>query len=209
MPYTRYRIKDLTVMGHALLSRYQGQVTAGRYLREGFGRQFLCLDLMNSLYRDGFGNVTDFLLDSSWVRVFLRHWGLRLQGPTSAAHAEMAELRTHLRQMAEKVSSGRKTGRGDLKLLNQALSTPAYQPGLVMGAVPGRSVVCGAASRASPPQIKNLSEHGVRMDFLRYDQRKHAALVQRPPMRQSRPCPACARQTRCRNRFIGINGQFH
>jgi len=82
---------------------------------------------MNSLYRDGFGNVTDFLLDSSWVRVFLRHWGLRLQGPTSAAHAEMAELRTHLRQMAEKVSSGRKTGRGDLKLLNQALSTPAYQ----------------------------------------------------------------------------------
>jgi len=114
-------------MAQSLLSRYRGQVTAARYLREGFGQQFLCLDLMNSLYQDGFGNVTDFLLDSSWVRVFLRHWGFGLESPASSAHAEMAEIRTHLRQMAEKVSSGRKISRGDLKVLNQALRTPTYQ----------------------------------------------------------------------------------
>ena len=114
-------------MGQSFLFRYQGRVTVARYLREGFGQQFLCLDLMNSLYRDGFGNVTDFLLDSSWTRVFLRHWGFRLGSRASSAHTETARLRTHLRRLVAKHSSGGKMGRGDLKSLNRALSTPMRQ----------------------------------------------------------------------------------
>jgi predicted RNA-binding Zn ribbon-like protein len=112
-------------MGRSFLFRYQGRVTATRYLEEGFGQQFLFLDAINSLYRDGFGNVTDFLSDASWVRVFLKRWNLQLKSPTRSAQAELADLRTHMRQIAESRSSALIPR--DLSVLNKALNAPTYQ----------------------------------------------------------------------------------
>lgn len=92
-----------------------------------FTSQSSWLDLVNSQQWDGFGNRTDHLLEPKWVAKFLRYWKFHPEklGRTTPS-AELAELRTLLRESTEKTASGEFLSPQDLRLFNAFLNAPSY-----------------------------------------------------------------------------------
>ena len=85
------------------------------------------LDLVNSEQWDGFGRLTDHLLEPGWVTGFLRHWKFDPQGRArTTANAELAELRSLIRKSSEKIASGKSLSRRDLHAFNTFLNAPSY-----------------------------------------------------------------------------------
>lgn len=93
----------------------------------GFGREFAWIDLANSYELDGFGRPTDHLKDSSWLAAFLQHWKFAHVRPHRVPYAELIELRTLLRRIAEKLAEGNSLNSHDVAALNLVLNIPASQ----------------------------------------------------------------------------------
>jgi predicted RNA-binding Zn ribbon-like protein len=93
-----------------------------------FTPQLPWLDLINSQHWDGFGQLTDHLLDAGWVAEFLGYWKTRPKELGRASpYEQTAELRELLRQTTEKVVSGIPLSRGDIRALNAFLKAPGYR----------------------------------------------------------------------------------
>jgi predicted RNA-binding Zn ribbon-like protein len=99
---------------------------------EKFTPQSTWLDLVNSQQWDGFGRLTDHLLEQGWVARFLRYWRVRPEKIVGTEPiTELSEIRVALRQATEKIASGRGINRRDIHALNRFLKTPSY-PHLVI-----------------------------------------------------------------------------
>jgi len=98
-----------------------------RRLDEAFTPQSPWLDLVNSQQWDGFGRLTDHLLEASWVATFLRYWKSHpKERARTTPLAELTELRSLLRRSSEKIASGKNLGRRNLNALNVFLNAPSY-----------------------------------------------------------------------------------
>ena len=97
------------------------------YVVAGFGREFLWLDLANTLEWDGFAKMTDHLKDSSWIATILNHWNLATQLPRPVPLSKIAALRALLRRLASKLISGATLDSRDLAALNVYLNVPARE----------------------------------------------------------------------------------
>ena len=98
-----------------------------RRLDEEFTPQSAWLDLVNSQQWDGFGRLTDHLLEVSWVARFLKYWKSHPEElARTTPRAELAKLRSLLRQSSEKIASGKTLGRRNLHALNTFLHAPSY-----------------------------------------------------------------------------------
>ena len=84
------------------------------YVAAGFGREFLWLDLANTLEWDGYGKMTDHLNDSAWIATILNHWNLATQLPRPVPLRKLAALRALLRRLASKLISGASLDSRDL-----------------------------------------------------------------------------------------------
>jgi predicted RNA-binding Zn ribbon-like protein len=96
------------------------------YVAAGFGRQFLWLDLANTLEWNGFGQLTDHLQDPSWVQKMIRHWKLAAAAPQPVPLQQIVELRSLLRLLSEKLTAGKSLNEKDLGALNVYLNVPAH-----------------------------------------------------------------------------------
>src|SRR5450755_4541495 len=67
------------------------KIRQDNYVAAGFGREFLWLDLANTLEWDGYGKLTDHLRDSSWIATILKHWTL---APAATPHASASHSPT-------------------------------------------------------------------------------------------------------------------
>ncbi len=92
------------------------------YEGAGFGREFVWLDLANTLEWDGYGRMTDHLQDPAWLARILKHWNLspRVPGPVPAQ--KLVALRTLLRGLAAKLHDGKSLNARDLHALNAYLN---------------------------------------------------------------------------------------
>lgn len=96
------------------------------YVAAGFGREFLWLDLANTLEWNGFGKLTDHLQDPRWLGQMLKHWDIAAQVPRPVAEEEIVALRTLLRRLSEKSIGGNALDARDLAALNSYLNVPAH-----------------------------------------------------------------------------------
>jgi predicted RNA-binding Zn ribbon-like protein len=96
------------------------------YVAAGFGREFPWLDLANSLEWNGFGKLTDHLLEPAWLAHMLKHWNLTAPVPQPRPMEKILELRALLRQLGEKLVSGKAMDNADLAALNAYLKVPAH-----------------------------------------------------------------------------------
>jgi predicted RNA-binding Zn ribbon-like protein len=96
------------------------------YLAAGFGREFSWLDLANTLEWDGFGKLTDHLLDPTWLTQMLKHWNIATQVPQRIPLEKIHQLRALLRKLGEKLSCGKAVESSDLAALNAYLNVPAH-----------------------------------------------------------------------------------
>ena len=88
----------------------------------------LFIEFANSALYDGHGNLEDLLLDDSWCSSFLKKWGMAKLGPLDkATRAELTELRSTIRSIAERLRVGRTPARKDLANLNAALAASPVQ----------------------------------------------------------------------------------
>ncbi|MCI0415591.1 CGNR zinc finger domain-containing protein [bacterium] len=92
----------------------------------GFTPQSSWLDLVNSQQWDGFGRLTDHLLEPRWVARFLRYWKLPEKLILTNPIVELAQLRNFLRRSIEKIASGESLSRQDLWTFNAFLNAPGY-----------------------------------------------------------------------------------
>lgn len=92
----------------------------------GFGRKFAWVDLANSEQWDGFGRLTDHLLDPLWLQDFLRHWRYRLPVAQRRHSNELVRLRRTLRRAAEQLASGAGVHPKELAEINAVLVVPSY-----------------------------------------------------------------------------------
>ncbi len=97
------------------------------YRKAGFGSQFAWLDLVNSQERDGFGRLTDHLLNPLWLAHFLGNFHLADSLPDKVPHRALADLREFLRGVAEHLAAGRTFSASDVRVLNATLMVPARQ----------------------------------------------------------------------------------
>jgi predicted RNA-binding Zn ribbon-like protein len=95
------------------------------YTAAGFGREFAWLDLANTLEWDGYGKVTDHLSDPTWLSRILKHWNLASQVPRPVPSGRLVALRSLLRDLAAKLSSGKSIDTRDIAALNAYLNVPA------------------------------------------------------------------------------------
>jgi predicted RNA-binding Zn ribbon-like protein len=103
------------------------KIRQDNYVAAGFGREFLWLDLANTLEWDGYGNLTDHLRDSSWIATILKHWTLAQQLPHPVPLRQLAALRALLRRLAAKLISDDSLDARDLTALNLYLKVPARE----------------------------------------------------------------------------------
>jgi predicted RNA-binding Zn ribbon-like protein len=96
------------------------------YVAAGFGREFLWLDLANTLEWNGFGKLTDHLLDPTWIGQMLKHWNIAAHVAQPLPVEKILELRALLRKLGEKLISGKALENGDLAALNAYLNVPAH-----------------------------------------------------------------------------------
>jgi predicted RNA-binding Zn ribbon-like protein len=94
------------------------------YEGAGFGREFVWLDLANTLEWDGYGRMTDHLKDPAWLGRILNHWNLAAQVPRPVPAQKLIALRTLLRLLAQKLNSGKTLDARDLRALNSYLNVP-------------------------------------------------------------------------------------
>jgi predicted RNA-binding Zn ribbon-like protein len=114
------------------------------FVTRGFGDSASWLDFVNSELLDGFGNYTDMLDDSAWLRSFMGYWKFRVpvQGPPVK---ELCTLRSQLRLLVQKAVSNGRLRIVDLEELNVWLNIPAVprleedQIGLRLALVPVQS----------------------------------------------------------------------
>ena len=102
-------------------------VLKDNYIAAGFGREFLWLDLANTLEWDGYGKLTDHLRDSSWIAAILNHWNLASRPALPVPLRKLVALRTLLRHLASKLNSGASLDSRDLAALNLYLKVPARE----------------------------------------------------------------------------------
>ncbi len=157
------------------------------YVASGFGREFLWLDLANTLEWDGYGKLTDHLRDASWICSILKHWNLASQLPRPVPLRKLVDLRALLRRLASKLISGASLDSRDLAALNLYLKVPAReklfqrQNGVRSELVPLRPGWPWLLSRIAasfaemlalgrPDRLKNCPNEGCKWVF--YDQTK-------------------------------------
>jgi predicted RNA-binding Zn ribbon-like protein len=100
---------------------------ADNYVALGFGKEYAWLDLANSLEWNGYGKLTDHLQDPSWANHIVKHWNLASPRPGPVPVAQLVALRTLLRRMAEKLTTGdarEAIDERDLNALNSYLKVP-------------------------------------------------------------------------------------
>jgi predicted RNA-binding Zn ribbon-like protein len=85
----------------------------------GYGDSQPWLDLVNSEHWDGFGNFTDMLDDPAWVTSYMRYWKFRIALHEPLPQELFRNLRSLLRQLVERVSTGKKLHLEQLAPLNQ------------------------------------------------------------------------------------------
>lgn len=97
------------------------------FLAEGFGQQYPWLDLVNSQQWDGFGRLTDHLLNAAWIALFLRRWEMGPKRADGLPRADLIRLRALLRGIAEKLATGGLLDTPDIAAINTALEVPVQQ----------------------------------------------------------------------------------
>lgn len=102
------------------------QAQKSPYVAAGFGREFLWLDLANTLEWNGFGQLTDHLDDPQWLGQMLRHWNIADEVPKPVLQKEIVALRSLLRGLSEKLINGKSLDAEDLRALNAYLNVPAH-----------------------------------------------------------------------------------
>ncbi len=102
-------------------------VTSDIFYSKGYGQVAPWVDLANSEEWDGFGKLTDHLVNPLWLAAFLKHWKLRPVPRRSIPVRELKRLRILLRSAAERFAAGRRLPHADLAKLNAALNVPARQ----------------------------------------------------------------------------------
>jgi predicted RNA-binding Zn ribbon-like protein len=105
-----------------------------KMVREEWIMDFLCLDFLNSDWRDwrGTGRREDRLDKPAWVEQFLRQWGLEAPVPPDpAARLSLGELRDRMRSMVEALAAGRPFDDADVEALNRALEQVPFHSRLV------------------------------------------------------------------------------
>lgn len=100
------------------------ETVADSYTAAGFGREFLWLDLANSLEWNGFGKLTDHLQKPNWTRQFLKHWNLANAVPRPVPMSDVLGLRAVLRRLAAKIEQQHPLDGRDLAALNAYLNVP-------------------------------------------------------------------------------------
>jgi predicted RNA-binding Zn ribbon-like protein len=93
----------------------------------GFGKVAPWVDLVNSEEWNGFGKLTDHLVNPRWLATFLRHWELYPFPSKDVPRRNLVRLRSLLRRAAEKLAAGGSLGRRELSTLNQVLNVPVRQ----------------------------------------------------------------------------------
>jgi predicted RNA-binding Zn ribbon-like protein len=92
-------------------------------LKYGGVMDLLFVDLVNSEWYDGNGNREDRLLDWRWQAKFLARWGLQRYRPLDRrAVAELAGLRSVLRDLTERLARGARPAGRQLDALNAVLA---------------------------------------------------------------------------------------
>ena len=94
------------------------------YVAAGFGKEYAWLDLANTVEWNGYGKLTDHLLDPRWATRIVRHWNLASPLHRPVPLARLVALRTLLRRMAEKLINGYALDERDVNALNSYLSVP-------------------------------------------------------------------------------------
>jgi predicted RNA-binding Zn ribbon-like protein len=89
-----------------------------------FGREFLWLDLANSLEWNGFGKLTDHLQKPDWLGKFLKDRNLANAVPRPVPMGDVLELRALLRRLAVKIEQEHPLDARDLAALNSCLNVP-------------------------------------------------------------------------------------
>jgi predicted RNA-binding Zn ribbon-like protein len=111
----------------------------------GFGDSAMWLDFVNSELLDGFGNFTDMLDDSAWVRSFMEFWKFRWPVQDGPPMKEFKALRALLRRLVAKAAENGKLRIRDLGELNTWMKIPVIvcfvedQNGLQLDTRPERS----------------------------------------------------------------------
>jgi predicted RNA-binding Zn ribbon-like protein len=93
----------------------------------GFGKVAPWVDLVNSEEWNGFGKLTDHLVNPRWLATFLRHWELYPLPSRSLPRRKLVQLRALLRHAGEKLAAGGSLDARELSLLNQTLNVPVRQ----------------------------------------------------------------------------------
>ncbi len=89
----------------------------------GFGSDASWLDFVNSELWDGYGGFTEMLDNPAWIRSFLRFWNMR-EPVKPPPQKDMRLLRAQLRQLVEKIRTGKRLRIEDLSEINQWLKIP-------------------------------------------------------------------------------------
>ena len=97
------------------------------FYAHGFGRVAPWVDLANSEEWDGFGRLTDYLGNPSWIRSFLAHWKLVPSPAKNAPRSKLLDLRGVLRRTAEKLAAGQPPSPTDVAKLNHSLNVLVRQ----------------------------------------------------------------------------------
>jgi predicted RNA-binding Zn ribbon-like protein len=92
----------------------------------GFGKVAPWVDLANSEEWDGFGNLTDHLVNPRWLATFLKHWNL-IPLPSKDVRRKLVQLRVLLRRAAEELAAGGSLDPREISKLNQAMNVPVWQ----------------------------------------------------------------------------------
>lgn len=93
------------------------------FASRGFGDGASWLDFVNSELWDGYGNFTEMLDDPAWIRSFLRFWSMR-EPTTAAPQKQLRALRAQIRQLVEKIGTGKRLRLEDLSGINEWLKIP-------------------------------------------------------------------------------------
>jgi len=93
----------------------------------GFGKVAPWVDLVNSEEWDGFGKLTDHLVNPRWLATFLKHWELYPLPSKSVPRRKLVRLRSLMRRAAEKTATGDALSRGEISTLNRVLNVPVWQ----------------------------------------------------------------------------------
>jgi predicted RNA-binding Zn ribbon-like protein len=92
-----------------------------------FGASAPWVDLANSEMWDGYGHLTDFLIDPQWIGDFLEFWHFRVPLPSPAVLRDLRKLRKLLRHFAQETSRGAAIQTRDLEALNSWLKVPGFR----------------------------------------------------------------------------------